>query len=125
MGNYEQFSFKAEMTNRTTGARYNLDSLSSGEKVLMALCLSSFNRYLGRRQPKLLLLDELDAVLHPSMVAALVTTLKSLFVPQGTRVLMTSHSAMTVAALDEADIFRVVRRHVAESPFPAPQSRRP
>ena len=109
MGNYEQFSFKAEMTNRTTGAQYELDSLSSGEKVLMALCLASFNQYLGRRLPKLLLLDELDAVLHPSMVAALVTTLKTLFVPQGTKVLMTSHSAMTVAALDEADIFRVVR----------------
>ena len=43
------------------------------------------------------------------MVAALVRTLKTLFVPQGTKVLMTSHSAMTVAALDEADIFRVVR----------------
>ena len=109
MGNYEQFGFKAEMTNRTTGAQYELDSLSSGEKVLMALCLVSFNQYLGRRRPKLLLLDELDAVLHPSMVAALVRTLKILFVPRGTKVLMSSHSPMTVAAVDEADIFRVVR----------------
>ena len=109
MGNYERFSFTAAMTNRTTGAQYNLDSLSSGEKVLMALCLVSFNQYLGRRRPKLLLLDELDALLHPSMVAALITTLKTLFVTQGTKVLMTSHSPMTVAALDEADIFRVVR----------------
>ena len=109
MGNYEQFSFKAEMTNRTTGAKYELDSLSSGEIILMALCLSSFNQHLGRRRPKLLLLDELDAVLHPSMVTALVTTLKSLFVAHGTKVLMTSHSAMTVAALEEPDIFRVVR----------------
>ena len=109
MGNYEQFSFQAMMTNRTTNAQYELNSLSSGEKVLMALCLVSFNQYLGRRRPKLLLLDELDALLHPSMVAALVTTLKSLFVQYGTRVLMASHSAMTVAALDEADIFRVVR----------------
>ena len=107
--NYEQFSFRAEMTNRTTGARYELDSLSSGERILMALCLVSFNQYLGRRRPKLLLLDELDAVLHPSMVAALVSTVKTLFVSQGTKVLMTSHSPMTVAALDEADIFRVVR----------------
>ena len=96
MGNYEQFSFRAEMGNLTTGAKYDLDSLSSGEKVLMALCLASFNQFLGRRLPKLLLLDELDAVLHPSMVAALVRTLKTLFVPQGTKVLMTSHSAMTV-----------------------------
>ena len=109
MGNYERFSFKTEMTNRTSGARYELDSLSSGEMVLMALCVASFNQYLGRRPPKLLLLDELDAVLHPSMVAALVRTLKALFVPQGIKVLMTSHSAMTVAALDEADIFRVTR----------------
>ena len=109
MGNYERFSFKAQMTNQTTGSRYELDSLSSGERVLMAFCLVSFNRYLGRRPPKLLLLDELDAVLHPSMVAALVAALKTLFVQQGTKVLMTSHSPMTVAALDEADIFRVVR----------------
>ena len=107
--NYERFSFTAKMTNLTTGARYDLDSLSSGETILMALCLVSFNQYLGRRPPKLLLLDELDAMLHPSMVAALVRTLKTLFVSQGTKVLMTSHSAMTVAALDEDDIFRVVR----------------
>ena len=109
MGNYERFSFRAEMMNLTTGADYELGSLSSGEKILMALCLVSFNQYLGRRLPKLLLLDELDAVLHPSMVAALVRTLKTLFLPKGTKVLMTSHSPMTVAASDEADIFQVVR----------------
>ena len=107
--NYEQFTFTAVMTNRTTGAQYDLDSLSSGEKILMALCLMSFNQYLGRRPPKLLLLDELDAMLHPSMVTALVRTLKTLFVSRGTKVLMTSHSAMTAAALDEDDVFRVVR----------------
>ena len=43
------------------------------------------------------------------MVAALASTLETLFVSQGTKVLMTSHSPMTVAALREADIFRVVR----------------
>ena len=118
MGNYEEFLFKAEMTNRSTGAKYELESLSSGEKVLMALCLATFNQDLGRRAPKLLLLDELDAVLHPSMISALIRTLKTVFVPKGTKVLMTSHSAMTVAALDEADIFRVVRTggHVEVSP---------
>ncbi len=109
VGNYERFSFRAEMSNRSTGAQYELDSLSSGERVLMALCLASFNQHLGRRRPKLLLLDELDAVLHPSMVAALASTLETLFVSQGTKVLMTSHSPMTVAALREAAIFRVVR----------------
>ena len=105
----ERYSFTAVMTNAATGAQYDIDSLSSGEKILMALCLVSFNQYLGRRRPKLLLLDELDTVLHPSMVTALVTLLKDLFASQGTKVLMTSHSPMTVAALDEADIYRVVR----------------
>ena len=109
MANFAQFTFKAEMTNRTTGARYDLDSLSSGEKVLMALCIASFNQYLGRRMPKLLLLDELDAVLHPSMVAALVRTLKTLYVANGTKILMTTHSAMTAAALEDSDIYRVSR----------------
>ena len=109
MTNLEQYSFTAVMTNRMTGAQYALDSLSSGEKILMALCLVSFNQYLGRRRPKLLLLDELDTVLHPSMVTALVRLLMDLFVSQGTKVLMTSHSPMTLAALDEADIYQVVR----------------
>ena len=109
MDNLDQFSFTAKVTNRTTGARYDLGSLSSGEKVLMALCLVSFNQHLGRRQPKLLLLDEPDAVLHPSMAAAFVTTLKSRFVRSGTKVLLTSHSPMTVATLDDSAIFRVTR----------------
>ena len=125
MGSYEQYSFKAEMTNRTSAAEYELDSLSSGEKVLMALCLTSFNHSLGRRRPRLLLLDELDAVLPPSMVAALVTTLRSLFVDHGTKVLMTSHSPMTVALLDDNDIFRVERSDGNVSVSRAQPSRRP
>ena len=109
MGSFERFGFRAAMTNRTTGAQYGLGSLSSGEKILMALCLIAFNQHLGRRRPKLLLLDELDAVLHPSMVAALVAALKSLFVARGTTVLMTSHCPMTVASLEERDVFRLSR----------------
>ena len=110
MSNYREFSFKTEMTNRTSGARYKPNALSSGEKVLMALCLASFNQRLGRRRPRLLLLDELDAVLHPSMVTALVAALKSLFLDHGCRVLMTTHSPMTVAALPENNVYRVIRK---------------
>ena len=107
--NFHGFSFTTGMTNRTTGACYEPTALSSGEQVLMALCLASFNQHLGRRRPKLLLLDELDAVLHPSMLSALVEALKSLFVQHGSKILMTSHSPMTVAALKETEIFGVVR----------------
>ena len=110
MENFELFTFKTEMTNRTTGAIYEPTSLSSGEKILMALCIVSFNQNAGRRPPQLLLLDEVDAMLHPSMVKALTRTLKTLFVSQGIPVLMTSHSPMSVATLNGEEVFRVSRK---------------
>ncbi len=110
MSDFATFQFQTEMTNRTTRASYDLDALSSGEKILMTLVLSTFNQLLGRRQPSLLLLDELDAMLHPSMVTALMAVMKDLFVSNGTKVIMTSHSPVTVAIVNEHEIFRVTRK---------------
>ena len=59
--------------------------------------------------PALLLLDEVDAMLHPSMVGALVSCLKDLFVVHGTKVMMASHCPATVALLEEGEVFRVSR----------------
>ena len=122
MGNHEFYTFTADMTNRTTGATYDLGELSSGEKVLMALCMVSFNQFVGRRPPQLLLLDEIDAVLHPSMIKALIRTLKTIFVSRGTPVLMTSHSPMTVAVLDDKEIFRVNRNGGKVDIYPVAKS---
>ena len=109
ISNFREFKFGTEMTNMTTGEQYGVDSLSSGEKILMTLCLAAFNQRLGGRRPKLLLLDELDAMLHPTMIRALVEVLKSLFVEQGSKVVMTTHSPITLAALPEAEVFRLDR----------------
>ena len=106
---HNQYSFETRFTNRTTGDSYSVKELSSGEKILLCLCLSAFNRDMGRRQPGLLLLDELDAVLHPSMISALIAGLKDQFVGNGTRVIMATHSVTTVSLLNEGEIFRVVR----------------
>ena len=76
LANYSQYSFETKMTNRATGESYSVTNLSSGEKILMTLFLAAFNQRIGRRQPKLLLLDEVDVVLHPSMISALITGLK-------------------------------------------------
>ena len=109
VANINSVEFTAHLINRSMGARHPLDSLSSGEKVLMALCLVSFGRQMGARPPGVLLLDEIDAVLHPSMVTALIRMLKTLYVDHGTKVIMTSHSPMTVAMLEEGEVFRVSR----------------
>ena len=107
--NYSRYSFKTTLTNRATGESYSTENLSSGEKILMSLCLASFNQSIGRRQPKLLLLDELDSVLHPSMISALIAGLKTQFVQKGTRVIIATHSVTTAAMLEEGEIFRVAR----------------
>ena len=106
---YLQYEFQAMFRNRTTGESYQVEGLSSGEKILMSLCLASFNQTMGGRQPKLVLLDELDAVLHPSMISALIAGLKDLFVSNGTWVVMATHSVTTVSLLEEGEIFRVAR----------------
>ena len=104
-----RYSFAAAFTNRATGESYSVTSLSSGEKILMSLYLAAFNQTMGRRRPKLVLLDELDALLHPSMVSALIKGLKDQFVNNGTQVIMATHSVTTVSMLEEREIFRVAR----------------
>ena len=106
---HQQFSFETTLTNRTTGDSYDVQQLSSGEGILMALCMVWFNQAMGRRRPKVLLLDELDAMLHPSMVGALVSCLKDLFVKHGTKVVMATHCPATVAVLEDGAIYRVTR----------------
>ena len=107
---HPQYSFETKMTNRATGTSYSVTNLSSGEKILMSLFLAAFNQSIGRRQPKLLLLDEVDVVLHPSMISALIIGLKNLFVKNGTRVIMATHSVTTVSLLEEGEIYRASRK---------------
>ena len=106
---HQQYFFEARFTNRATGASYSVQDLSSGEKILMTLCLASFNQSLGRRQPRLVLLDELDALLHPSMISALISGLKDQFVGNGTRVILATHSVTTVSMLEDGEVFRLGR----------------
>ena len=103
------YSFKAEFRNRTTAESYSLGSLSSGEKILMSLCLATFNQTMGQGRPKLLLFDELDAVLHPSMISSLIRGLKTQFVDRGTHVILATHSVTTVSILEESEIYRLAR----------------
>ena len=106
---HNQYLFEAQFTNRTSGDSYSVRDLSSGEKILLCLCLLAFNRDMGRHQPGLLLFDELDALLHPSMISALIAGLKDQFVDNGTRVIMATHSVTTVSLLEEGEIFRLTR----------------
>jgi hypothetical protein len=62
--------------------------------------------------PRVLLLDEADASLHPSMVKCLLTVIEEIFVKQyGVTVLLTTHSPSTVA-LTPTDSLYVMSREL-------------
>lgn len=91
------------------GRLASLDDLSSGERTLLAIAMSLFasTRFSESiRIPKVLLLDEADSNLHPSMVKSLLTVIEEIFVRQyNVRVLLATHSPSTVAMAPEDALF--------------------
>ncbi len=104
----EFLPYTPQLTKISTGAIIPFSSLSSGEKVLMsfAFCVYYAN---DRRQltvyPKLILFDEIDAPLHPSMTRSLINTITSTLVKEfGIKVIATTHSPSTVALAPEGAV---------------------
>ncbi|UFH51827.1 AAA family ATPase [Spirosoma sp. KNUC1025] len=102
--NDRDIPFTFRLINKANNAIINFTDLSSGEKVLMSLALSLYNAKFDIDFPKLLLLDEPDAPLHPSMAKQLLRVIQEVFVKEkGVKVIMTTHSPSTIAmAPDEA-----------------------
>lgn len=105
----ENAPFQPELTKISNGAKISFGGLSSGEKVLMsfAFCVYYSN---DRRQlalhPKVILLDEVDAPLHPSMSKNLIDTIRTTLVGQyGIKVIATTHSPSTVAMAPEESVY--------------------
>jgi ABC-type multidrug transport system ATPase subunit len=99
--------YKPTLTKILTGDSMEFSALSSGERVLMSFALCLYNSTDHRQvttRPKLLLFDEIDAPLHPSMARTLMTTIKDVLVDrQKVNVILATHSPSTVAvAPDDA-----------------------
>lgn len=80
-------------------------SLSSGERVLMALVASVYKASSDNIFPDILLLDELDASLHPSMMKNMLAVIKDIFLDKGIKVILVTHSPTTIALAPEESIF--------------------
>ncbi len=105
---YSITRYKPTLTKISTGQPVDFGDLSSGEKVLMsfAFCLyySEDDRHSVMR-PKLLLFDEIDAPLHPSMARMLISTITEVIVKQyGIGVIFVTHSPSTVAVAPDESI---------------------
>lgn len=113
VGHNPNLPYEPRLTRLNDGVEISVDDLSSGERTLMALVISL---YTGSTlhpgsvvMPQLILLDEPDASLHPSMVRHLLRVVRDTFVNQhGVKVLLTTHSPTTVA-LAPAESLYVMR----------------
>jgi ABC-type branched-subunit amino acid transport system ATPase component len=105
------FDYVAQLILKSNEQNITPDSLSSGEKTLLWLVLTLFNTQYGKTissaVPKLLLIDEPDAFLHPKMVEKLYAVLNSFTDIFDAFVFITTHSPTTVA-LAPADSIYVV-----------------
>lgn len=108
--NLDDFTqYQPQLTKISSGVVIPFSNLSSGEKVLMSFAFCVYYAS-DRRQissyPKILLLDEVDAPLHPSMSKNLINTITKTMVGSfGIKVIATTHSPSTVALTPEDAIY--------------------
>ena len=103
-------NYELKLRDIQTGSTILAVDLSSGEKVLLQLVLWLYAASKEGIFPKLLLLDEPDAHLHPSMTTQFLDVISETLVKKyGVRVIMTSHSPSTVALAPIDAVFELER----------------
>lgn len=94
-----------------SGMSVDISWLSSGEHALLSLVTVLFNSQSGLGLPEILLLDEPDAFLHPSLAFAFLDAVQKILVEDlGIKVVMTTHSPSTVAMSPKDSIYLLERK---------------
>jgi ABC-type multidrug transport system ATPase subunit len=105
---HQDAPFELKLINTFNSSEVKFSDLSSGEKVLMSLALALYNSKFDIEFPKVLLMDEPDASLHPTMSKQFLQVVQKVFVEEkGVRVIITTHSPSTVALANEENLFVV------------------
>ncbi len=87
----------------------NLSDLSDGEKALISLTFAVLAS--EQTHPQLLLLDEYDATLNPSLTDAFFVILQDFFIEKGVQVIVVTHSSATLSlAPDYTSFYEVYKR---------------
>jgi predicted ATPase len=87
-----------------------INKLSSGEKTFISLIIVLYNTDLFFNHGTVLLLDEPDAFLHPSLAGKFIKALYEVLVREkGIKVIMSTHSPSTVALSPPESIFVMKR----------------
>lgn len=108
---FEYGRVSVELKKIRNGDIVQFSNLSSGEKVLIQFAISTFQYdefFISVRRPQVLLLDEMDASLHPEMVHRWLRAIQNGLVDgQGIFCALTTHSPTTVALAPESALFEM------------------
>lgn len=103
-------SFELKLTDRATGVAINFSDLSTGEKVLMSIALAAYNITDDTGKPDLVLIDEPDAGLHPSMSNTIIQMINRYLVKENNiPTIITTHSPTTIINCEGISIYRMER----------------
>ncbi|THE60767.1 ATP-binding protein [Vibrio parahaemolyticus] len=112
------YNYQAILTHSEDSSPVLVEHLSSGEKTLLWLALTLFNTQYydvdSAQAPKLLLIDEPDAFLHPKMVLKMYQALESFSSNFDSGVILTTHSPTTVALSPSEKILLVEHNCIRE-----------
>ena len=92
------YQFSAKLIDPVNSTNIGINNLSSGEKIILSLALLLY--YFQHRGVKksIIILDEIDAHLHPSLTKQFFDVINNVVIKEyGARVIMATHSPSTVA----------------------------
>jgi energy-coupling factor transporter ATP-binding protein EcfA2 len=117
-GLFGEGRFEIRLKNKNSNSIISINSLSSGEKALLAIAaiiVGETQKSINGLRPLVLLLDEPDAHLHPDYAQLLVDIIKSEFIEKFKfSVILTTHSPITLA-VSEIETSLLVKSGVVES----------
>lgn len=114
----QSYSYNATLIQQDNNQPVNIKFLSSGEKTLLWLALTLFNtQYYDPtivKIPRILLLDEPDAFLHPKMVVKMYGTIETFSKNFLTTVFLSTHSPTTVALAPKDSTYVVTQNEITD-----------
>ncbi len=98
------------LLDKENGLNVDFANLSSGEQTIMALIFVLYNASNNGKFPEVILFDEPDAHLHPSLTKLFLDVIKEVLVrEQSVKVILTTHSPSTIALAPDESIYRMDR----------------
>lgn len=100
--------FNIQLINPENGEEIGFNYLSSGERIIASLALLLYYTQNRNQRKKLLILDEPDAHLHPTLTKQFFDVIQDVIIDKyDGQVIMATHSPSTVALAPEESIFIV------------------